>query len=92
MVKKRLTGPCGHCGRTIEYMADLVGTTMPCPYCGQPTELVLATPPEESSVPKRALGWTIAAVVILVLGLGASFYALKRAQRWNEQHVPQGQR
>ncbi len=77
---KRLAGPCSHCGRSIEYAAHLVGTTAPCPYCGQPTELLLATPEQQPSIPRRVVVFTIIAVVIMVLGLAACFIALKMAQ------------
>ncbi len=77
---KRLAGPCGHCGRSIEYAAHLVGTTAACPYCGQPTELRLAAPPQEPSIPKRVVVFTVIAVLIMVLGLAACFIALKMAR------------
>jgi hypothetical protein len=79
---KYLKGPCSHCRSNIEFPAELVGTTIDCPHCGKPTELLLARPPEEPSVPRKAIVWTSIAVVILAAGLVASLSALKRAQRW----------
>src|SRR4029077_11825813 len=60
-------------------MAGLPG---PCPHCGQQTELLLAPPPEEPSVSRRAVIWTVLTVVILGLGLVGALVALKRAQNW----------
>ncbi len=77
---KRLAGPCGQCGRTIEYPAHLVGTLSKCPYCGEQTELVLETPTQESWVTKRVVIFTVITAVILVLGLAACFIAFKMAE------------
>ncbi len=85
---RNLRGPCQHCRGLIEYPAQLVGTTTQCPHCRQTTELLLATPPLEPAVPRRVIGWTIAAIIILVLGLVGSFIALKRAQNWAERYKP----
>jgi hypothetical protein len=91
---KYLKGPCSHCRSNIEFPAELVGTTIDCPHCGKPTELLLARPPEEPSIPRKAIVWTSIAVVILAAGLVASLSALKRAQRWaarqKEQASPSG--
>lgn len=85
---KRLAGPCSHCGRNIEYAAHLVGTTAPCPYCGQTTELLLAAPPQDPSIPRRVVVFTVIAVLIMVLGLVACFIALKMAQSHTNRHAP----
>jgi len=79
---KYLKGPCSHCRSNIEFPAELVGTTIDCPHCGKPTELLLARPPEEPSIPRKAIVWTSIAIVILAAGLVTSLSALKRAQRW----------
>ncbi|HWI57530.1 MAG TPA: hypothetical protein VNZ22_09900 [Bacillota bacterium] len=89
---KNLEGPCSHCGGSIEYAAELIGTTTQCPHCGQVTELQLATPPQEPTLPRRAVFWTLTAVVILLLGLGGSVIALKRAQHLAEQHKAKAHR
>ncbi len=77
---KRLTGPCSACGAKIQYPAHLVGTVTKCPYCGQSTELVLDTPAQEPTIPKRVVVFTALALLILIFGLAASFIALKWAQ------------
>ena len=79
-MKKKVQGPCQHCGGTIEFVVDAIGTTAACPYCGKQTELILERPPDEPVIPRRMIVYTVLAVVILLFGLMASFYALKRAQ------------
>jgi hypothetical protein len=79
---KHITGECQHCGGHVEFLVEHIGMTAPCPHCGKETELLLATPADDSSAPRKMLWWTIAAIVILVLGLGASLVALKQAQAW----------
>ena len=79
---KNLKGECQHCGGAIEFRAETTGMTADCPHCGQPTELLLAVPPE-SQVPAqtKAIIYTIIAVVILVGGLISTVVVLKRAER-----------
>jgi hypothetical protein len=79
---KYLKGECQHCGGHLEFPAEMAGMASPCPHCGQQTDLLLALPPEEPPVMRRALLWTLGAVVILVVGLGASLVALKRAENY----------
>src|SRR5271154_4566591 len=79
---KFLKGPCGQCGGNIEFPVELIGTTIECPHCGKPAELLLATPPEEPSVPRRVIVWTAVAVIILGIGLGGALVALHRAKVW----------
>ena len=78
---KYLKGECTHCGGRIEFSVDAIGTTVDCPHCGKATELTLATAPEESSEPRKAIVWTVIAVLILGLGLAGAMAALKREQR-----------
>jgi len=79
---KKLPGTCKQCGGSFEFTAELIGTMAVCPRCGQPTELILATPPVEPEIPRRIVVWSILAVVILVFGLAAALFALKRAENW----------
>ncbi len=77
----------------MEFPAELIGTTIACPHCGQPTELMLAPPPPVSALPARVWIWTGIATVLLVLGLLGSLIALKRAQNWAARHQsPAGQK
>lgn len=77
---KYLKGECQHCAGHIEFPAEHIGMAVACPHCQQETQLLLLRPPEEPTVPRRALVWTGIAVVVLVLGLGGALMALKRAQ------------
>lgn len=89
---KNLRGECQHCGGPIEFHAEHVGTTAECPHCAQATELLLAAPPEaESPVRKRAIGFTVIAVLILGGGLIAANIALKRAKRLQVERQQTGQ-
>lgn len=79
---KNLKGECQRCGNLIEFHAESTGMTAECPHCGQPTELLLAVPPEsESPAQTKAILYTIIAVVILVGGLIGTVVLLKRAER-----------
>lgn len=81
---KYLKGACQHCASHIEFPAELIGAVVSCPHCQEQTELLLLAPPEEPTVPRRALVWTASAVTVLVLGFGGAVIALKRAQKWAE--------
>lgn len=79
---KKLRGECQHCGQLIEFEAEAVGTTADCPYCGQPTELMLALPADAGSPTRtKAIIFTIAVLVIVIGGGAGIMLALKRAQR-----------
>ncbi len=75
---KYLKGPCQHCGGNIEFPVESTGTNADCPHCGQPTILMIAPPPMESSVPRRWLVMTVVAMVILLGGLAVCLGLLKR--------------
>lgn len=79
---KHLRGECQHCGGHLEFPAESIGLQAPCPHCGQQTELMLEQPPEEPSLPRRVIVWTVAAIIVLGLGLLGAMLALKRAERW----------
>ncbi len=85
-VMKQLRGPCQKCGALLSFPAGNIGNVINCPRCGQPTELMLETPPEEPTLPRRTVIWTSIAVVILALGFGGVVYALKRAQSYIKEH------
>ncbi len=86
MASKHLKGECQQCGGHIEFPAEAAGTTTECPHCNQPTELLLVAPEMESSVPTRAIIYTVIAVLILVGGLIGTQIALKRAKRLVEHN------
>jgi hypothetical protein len=78
---KYLKGECAHCGGHLEFPALSAGTLADCPHCGQATELLLARPPEEPTIPTKTLVWTIIAAVVLILGLVGALYALHLAKK-----------
>ena len=79
---KNLRGQCQHCGGPIEFHAESAGSTADCPHCNQPTELLLETPPDESSpLRTKIIVFSIIASIILTAGLIGSAVALKRAKR-----------
>ncbi len=67
----------------------MVGTTTQCPYCGQATELLLAAPQSEPAIPRRAIVWTVVAVLVLLVGLALALVALNHAQQWAARHPRQ---
>ena len=82
---KYLKGPCQHCGGNLEFPAEIIGTELQCPHCGQQTELVLGLPPEAPALPRQAILWTLIALLILGLGLVGTLVALNRAQKLAER-------
>ena len=83
---KYLKGECQHCGGHLEFSAEAAGTTADCPHCGQPTELFLAAPEQESAVPLKTIVWTAITVIIMVGALVGVLIALKRAQHLAAAH------
>src|SRR5947207_1269951 len=79
---KFLKGECQHCAGHLEFQAEMAGLMADCPHCGQQTELLLALPTQEPTVPRRTVVWAAVGIVILVLGLIGAIMALKRAERW----------
>jgi hypothetical protein len=78
---KFLKCACDHCGGHIEFPADGIGATIPCPHCGHPTELALEIPAELIKRPSHGLKWFIAGAVILVVGGIAIAAILFKAQQ-----------
>ena len=84
---KQLSGVCSECGGSIEFRADLIGTMAKCPRCGKQTELMLAAPREESTVPRRMVVLAVGAIVILVAGLVATVMGLKHFEKAAKRHM-----
>src|SRR5438876_11578687 len=78
---KYLKGECSHCRGHIEFPADSIGMTTDGPHCGKPTDLALVTPPEQPSLSRRTIVWTIIAVLVLALGLAGALAALNLAKK-----------
>lgn len=87
---KNLKGHCSHCGGLLEFPAESTGMTVDCPLCGQPTELLLARPAEEPTIPRGTIIWTLIAVLILGGGLVGAIIALKRAERLVQKRTAAG--
>jgi hypothetical protein len=68
-----LKGECRHCAGHLEFPADAIGQTVPCPHCGQLTELALAGTPGKTKGARRVwLGISIA-VCLAAAGLAATW-------------------
>jgi len=78
---KHLKGECQHCGGHLSFPAEGIGLTATCPHCGQETELFLATPKPESTVPVKGIVYSIIALLILGGGTAALLIRLKHEQR-----------
>ena len=86
---KTVTGACEHCGGPIEFDANSIGSSVPCPYCRRPTEFHLPKSPEEPGIPRTLVTWTIIGILILVFGLVASMFALKLMEKKLDEHQHQ---
>lgn len=78
---KFLKGECQHCHGHIEFPAESAGLTTACPHCGKQTDLLLALPKDEPTIPRATIVYTVIAVIILVAGLAGAMIALKMAER-----------
>jgi uncharacterized paraquat-inducible protein A len=83
---KHLKGICSHCRGPFEFPAQSIGLTAQCPHCGQPTELLLAPPPADTSASRKIIAWTAAGVLAIALGgaaplIGLKFFQSKLAER-----------
>jgi hypothetical protein len=87
---KYLKGECEHCGGHLEFPAENIGLAAPCPHCGKDTELMLATPLVEPTVPRKVIVWTTVTVFILVAGLVALLAGLSHYEKQAAQHRPKG--
>jgi hypothetical protein len=83
-----LKGECSECRGHIEFPAEATGTTIECPHCGKPTDLLLAAPSAQPSLPRKKIILTVATITLLVLGLGAALVALNKAQDWMARQKP----
>ena len=85
---KFLKCACASCGGRIEFPADGIGSTIPCPHCGADTELVLEVPPVLTTCSSRGLKWFVIGALILLVGAVAAVSILIAAQRaMNERRI-----
>jgi len=69
---------CRHCGGHIEFPAEAKGQTLPCPHCGQPTELS-GTVQEAGKTSPRPMVFAVIAVVVVGVAIGAGLILLKKS-------------
>jgi hypothetical protein len=82
---KFLKCACESCGGGIEFPAEGIGSTVPCPHCGWHTELKLENPVVQTAASSRSLKWIIAGAVILCVGFIAIVAILVTARRMMEK-------
>jgi hypothetical protein len=68
-----LKGECHHCAGHVEFPAEAIGQTVPCPHCGRPTELAPAAPPNKTKGSRRAWRGIGLAVSLVAAGLAGAF-------------------
>ena len=78
---KNLSGPCAHCGVPIEFRPEEIGGVVQCPRCGRETELTLAAPTPESSVPRGLVVSAVLGILVLLLSLAITVAGLKHYQK-----------
>jgi len=82
---KKLRGDCQHCGMPIDFPAEIIATSIPCPHCKKNTELFLTQPLDTPVIPGKVLLWTVITLLILVAGFLGSIAALNRAKRMADE-------
>ncbi len=76
-------GECGHCAGRVEFPAEALGQSVPCPHCGQITELAEAGSPGKPRNSRRLwLG--------IGLGVGLAAAGLAGALLWRQKAVGGG--
>ena len=64
-------GQCHHCAGHLEFPTDAAGETIPCPHCGQPTELIAPVSTNKNNGIRRiAIGITVL-ILLIAIGLAA---------------------
>lgn len=76
---------CQNCGGYIEFPVEAIGQTVECPHCQAPVELEPAEPAPKPLV----LPYAIAAVVFLLIAIGAAFLAKKYAPKASSESATQ---
>ena len=82
---KTLRGDCQHCGMPIDFLPEIIGSTIPCPHCKKRTGLILAQPPTVPTIPRKVILWTAITLLILIAGFFGSLAALNRAKRMADE-------
>jgi hypothetical protein len=79
-----LQGICTQCRAGITFHADAIGTSIPCPHCGQSTELALAPPSYAPPISRTRLVLTVSTIVFLLLCLIACIAGLWYFEKRND--------
>jgi hypothetical protein len=69
---------CRHCAGHLEFPAEAAGETIPCPHCGQPTELVAPVSSGKTSGSRRRQLVIVVAVLVVLAGLVTAFFLFKK--------------
>ena len=77
--------PCKECGNNIEFPAYAARTTVPCPHCGQWTELL---PPEALPEPKRVDVSTIVLICCALLVVVGAWWWHGRPAKVTDETAP----
>ncbi len=85
---KYLRCTCAQCGGHIEFPAEGIGLTTPCPHCAAETELTFDAPESTSGRSPRSFKWAVAGLVILVVGVAGILGALSAAQKLLKKSRP----
>jgi len=70
----------------MEFPAESIGMAIECPHCGKMTEFTLAAAPQEPTINRRTLVWTIIAGAILAIGVVGLLTASKLLKSYAAKH------
>ena len=71
-------GECRQCAGHLEFPADAIGQTVPCPHCGQTIQLGVAGPPRKSRQLRRWRLIIVVSVCFVAIGLTGLFLVRQR--------------
>ncbi len=71
-------GQCRHCAGHLEFPTDAIGETIPCPHCGQPTELAAPVSNNKNNEIRRIAIGVTALILLITIGLTAVILLKKK--------------
>jgi hypothetical protein len=80
-------GECRHCAGHLEFPANATGQTVPCPHCGQPTELVAPVLPNKINGSPHIWPGIILVICLLAAGLAGAYLYLQKASRGSDSEA-----